>query len=501
MTATVQRLKLDNLHFTHSENAADIQLDDINYYSTVELAFEREKGSLKRVQSGADNTTYSFATEGGGRLKGLKGAYIWGRFSYDRTNVGDAEYNASLFDPLRGTPFYIADTHKSDWINQLFDMEVKAASPKLWNHLIVGMSIGYQNGQAAKQLDPRPLVNLSKFEIRPGATVTIGEKHSLGAYYRYWSRREDGSASNSIPQVNQPVYIMNFPGFFISTEIGGQNSDGTRIYNSNCMGVGGQYTFRTEGFEVMLEGDYLHNVEDVTDSFTFTPKMVGTTVDDRYSVDLHVKYSPSEKGTFYLDAGYANRSIDGIQYVQEFDNSFEVGKWIIKSKSIRSNSTISGFNGKLQYVRTTRGNAYNWMAGVGLQTEKMEDIYYFPHSTQMVKNLTVNLFGRKNFAISPRHSLLTELRMAFKSNSDNAIDYGGSKADTECYKQFTLRDFYSMGTGYSSFGGELTYAYQRIFGGRGSLFVSAQADYFKASDHKDLFEDRLWAGFKVGLLF
>lgn len=498
--ATVQRLELEHLHFAHSANASGIQLDEIGYYSRVELGFSREKGSLKRVQEGANNTAYSFDTDGGGRFAALGGTYVWGRFSYRRMHLKDAEYNASLFDPLRGTPFYIADTHKSKWINQLFDMEVKAASPVLWRRLVLGATIGYQNGQAAKQLDPRPLTNLSRFEIRPGATVLLGEHHALGAYYRYSSRREDGTASNSVTMVNQPVYIMNFPGFFISSEIGGLNSDNTRIYNANCMGVGGEYTFRNDRFTLLVAGDYSREVEDVTNSFT-TPKMVGTTVDDRYSVSLHASYRPSSSNLVLFDARYSHRSIDGIQYVQEYDNSFDVSKWIIKSKSIRSNSTSSGFNACLQYLRTTRGDAYNWMAGVGVQTENLDDIYYFPRSVQQVDNLTFRLFGRKNFLLGGRHSLLVGVRMAVKTNCDNVMDYHGYKADSECFKDFTLRDFHSLSSGYASVGGEVTYSLQRIFHGRGAFFLSADTDYFKASDHKDLFDDRLVANFKLGLLF
>ena len=71
-------------------------------------------------------------------MKALKGAFIWGSFEYSRDQLRDAEYNASLIDPLRGTPFFIADTYKSKWINQLYDMTVKAAAPKLWDRLIFG---------------------------------------------------------------------------------------------------------------------------------------------------------------------------------------------------------------------------------------------------------------------------------------------------------------------------------------------------------------------------
>lgn len=498
--ASIERIRVENLHFSHSENASGIQLDPIGYYSEASLGFDREKGSLKRVQEGADNTAYSFSTDGGGHLAGLHDMYVWGRFSYTRKNLKDAQYNATLFDPLRGTPFYVADPNKSKWINQLFDMEVKAASPVLWKRVVFGVGLNYQNGQAAKQLDPRPLTTVSKFDIKPGITVLLGEKHALGGYYRYYSRREDGNASNSVSLVYQTAYVMNFPGFFIANEIGPLSGDSQRIYNANCMGGGGEYTFRSDAVQILLSGNYSQEVEDVTNSYT-TPKMTGTTIDERYSIALNTSFKLSPANALFVNLSYDNRSIDGIQYVQEYDNSFEVAKWIIKSKSIRSNSSSAYVRGSLQYMRTTRQNAYDWTVGVDLVSEKLDDIYYFPRSTQNVKNFSAKIFGRKNFIIGSRHSLLVGLNVAMKSNSDSAIDYNGDKADTQCYQDFTLRDFYSLGTGYTAFGAEITYALSEIFGPRGSLFVAATTDYFKAKDHKELFNDRLLASFKVGFMF
>lgn len=498
--ASIERLKLENLHFTHSKNASGIQLDSIGYYSQVALGLDREKGSLKRVQEGANNTAYSFSTDGGGRIAGLRNTYVWGRFSYTRENLRDAEYNATLFDPLRGTPFYLADPNKSKWINQLFDMEVKAASPVLWRHVVIGVDLGYQNGQAAKQLDPRPLTSLSKFEINPGVTVLLGSKHALGAHYHYYSRREDGAATNSVTLVNQTAYVMNFPGFFINAEIGSLNADNQRIYNANCMGVGGEYTFRSKGVHLLLSGNYSQEVEDVTDSYSI-PKMVGTTIDERYSVALNARFTLSRANALLFNLSYDHRSIDGIQYVQEYDNSFEVAKWIIKAKNIRSNSSSAYLRGSMQYMRTTDDGGYDWTIGMGMESEQLDNIYYFPHSTQNIDNITMNLFAKKNFRIGSRHAILAGVRGALKTNSDNAIDYNGYKADTECYRDFTLRDFYSLGTGYTSCGGEVTYSLSGLFGSRGALFVSAAADYFKAQDHQDLFKDRLLASFKVGLLF
>ena len=38
-------------------------------------------------------------------------------------------------------------------------------------------------------------------------------------------------------------------------------------------------------------------------------------------------------------------------------------------------------------------------------------------------------------------------------NNSSDIDYNGYKADTKCYTDFTLRDYYYLGSGYAAFCG------------------------------------------------
>ena len=72
--ASVERLKSESLQFSYSDNASGIQLDQMDYYSQVGLGYDIEKGSFKRAQEGEHNTGYRFFTDGGGTMKGLKGA-------------------------------------------------------------------------------------------------------------------------------------------------------------------------------------------------------------------------------------------------------------------------------------------------------------------------------------------------------------------------------------------------------------------------------------------
>lgn len=71
------------------------------------------------------------------------------------------------------------------------------------------------------------------------------------------------------------------------------------------------------------------------------------------------------------------------------------------------------------------------------------------------------------------------------------------------FNYFDLMEFtiFKCGSGYAAFGGEITYSFARLFKGRGSVFAAASGDYVRADDHRDLFDRRFYANFKIGLMF
>ena len=102
---SIERKKMESLWFSNSDNAAGAQLDNMSYYSQLGINYNQTKGDFKRTQLGDDNNGYGFSTDGGGVMENLKGMFLWGYFDYSREKVRDASFNASLIDPLRGTPF------------------------------------------------------------------------------------------------------------------------------------------------------------------------------------------------------------------------------------------------------------------------------------------------------------------------------------------------------------------------------------------------------------
>ena len=497
---SIERKKMESLWFSNTDNAAGAQLDQIDYYSQLYVNYNATNGDFKRTQLGQDNNGYGFSTDGGGVMDNLKGMFLWGYFDYSREKVRDAAFNASLIDPLRGMPFYIADENLSNWINQSYKLGMKGASPVLADHWVIGLGLDYENAQGAKQMDPRPNVLMSKFVVTPSLLFKAGN-HAVGANFSYSSRREDGTAANSVSIKTQPVWEVVAPGFFSTGEIGCGTLSGLRDYNAIMLGGGLQYSFAGESFTLLLAAKYSFAAEDVNNNYT-APKKIGTTRENIWDASANLKWQMNEHNTLFAKAQYYDRSLDGIEYVQVWDSSHEVSQWVVISKSVRSNFSTQQMNLSLDYMNHDGGNAYSWLAGVDMNYEKLEDIYYLPLSEQKVENVNFTLKLKKNFSFG-ENMILVGVNGGLKSNLDGLHTYTGNNAASKIYTDMVLRDYHYLINDAYRLGGELSYTRKGVVGDSSSLFVAATFDYHKATSCpvEYPFGSRKWLVVKAGLTF
>ena len=498
--ASIERKMIESIWFTHTDNAAGAQLDAMGRYSSLGINYEKTKGDFKRAQEGADNDSYGFSTNGGGTFDNLGGTFLWGYFDYTREKIRDARFNASLIDPLRGMPYYIADRNLSNWIDQDYSLGLKAATPVLWDRLLIGVGVDYTNAQGAKQMDPRPKIMMSKFAVTPSVVVTAG-RHAVGADFTYVSRREDGLAKNSVSFINQPVWEVLAPGFFTEGEIGSGTMSGLRDYNANTLGGGLQYSFADDNIKVLLSGKYTHTVEDANNNYT-TPKVIGSTKENIWIGRLDLLWNLDDRNALVFDAEYYDRSLDGIEYVQVYDNTYEVSQWVVLSKNIRSNWSTRRAGFTLDYMNRDGGDAYRWLAGADIRYEKLSDIYYIPRSTQSMDGMRIGIHAKKNFSFGD-NSILVGVRGEYKNIFDSEHVYSGHNEASEIYTDMVLLDYDCLRCDYYSLGGELTYTRRGIFNGHTSFFAKISADCRKALD-SDIGRDLGRRGFlalEVGLAF
>ncbi len=496
---SIERTKMESLWFSSTTNAAGAQLDKIGYFSQLGINYNHTDGDFQRTQLGTNNNGYGFSTDGGGTFDNLKGTFLWGYFNYSHDKIQGARYNASLIDPLRGMPFYLADTNVSNWIHQNYELGMKAATPIIGNHWIFGAGLDYQNMQGAKQIDPRPNVQMSKVVISPSVVFTAG-KHAVGASYTYSSRREDGTATNSISLMTQPVWEVVAPGFYNTAEIGSGSFSGLRAYNANAMGGGVQYSFTGEKIKVLLSGDYLFTVEDVNNNYT-APKIIGTTKENLWEAKAKMQWDITSDHALFAAVEYYDRSIDGIEYIQVWDNTYEVSQWVVISKNIRSNFSTQLTTAKVDYMQK-KGNSYGWWAGVEAQWEKLSDIYYLPLSTQNVENFYITANLKKNF-IFGKNAILIGANAGLKQNQSGELTYSGNYKDSDIFQNMVLRDFYYLQENAAMWGAELSYTRGGLFKSNSAFFLNLKYNRVSPidSDGKANFNNHSALVIKAGLTF
>ncbi|HKM31184.1 MAG: hypothetical protein GX281_01720 [Bacteroidales bacterium] len=500
--ASVDRLKMESLWIRHTNNVAGAILENPWHYALTDFEYQIEKGEFKRVQSGNDNNSFRFNTEGGGVYDALGGGYAWGEFHYDRSVLRGAKYNASLADPLRGMPFIIADPNPSKWINQNYSMQVKLATPLIWNQLILGVGATYENGIAAKQVDPRPKVLLSELSVNPSVIWTKG-KHAIGADFVYLSHREDGSASNTNYRVPQMGWEILYPGYFMEGEISSFGSiTGLRNFNANGLGGGLQYGYKAQQFRIVAGGEFRQTTEDVTNSYT-TPKRIGTTNKKEWTGMAGAQFLFNDGNSLFADYTYYNRSIDGIEYIQIYNSEYESQEWIVYGKYIKSNYSTVNHNVGLQFMIAENDRRdFSWQFGVNATTEKLSDIYYLPESTQEIHNVLMKAYVKKNFVFGKRSNLLLTLEGFLNKNTDAEHKYGGYYEGNMAYTQFALVDFYYLSSSYNGFTLDANYTVTNIDRKNTmSLYVAASFNYVNPTSYKDYFDKRSTLVMKIGLAF
>lgn len=138
--ATIELQKAKSLWF-NTNNGAGLVLDQMKDFTIVNLGYTTKTGDFKLRQQGTREGDINVGAEGG---LALGGGYVWGKISYDNILQKNTQYNTTMLDPDRGMPYYVADPVISDWVKQSYQLSMKAATPKLWNLLYLGIEADYQ---------------------------------------------------------------------------------------------------------------------------------------------------------------------------------------------------------------------------------------------------------------------------------------------------------------------------------------------------------------------
>lgn len=470
--AGLEKLKQEKLWF-HSSNAAGQVFDNTRNYSEVALRYSFTDGNFHRPQQGKSQNSFDVDCEG---FMNLGNAFVWGEFSFEQRNINGSRFNASICDPFRGMPFFMADEHSSDWRNQYYDMKFRASTPLYWGKLSFGFEGAYRASIAAKQLDPRVDSRYFQLEVVPGIAWKITDKHNLGADFKYSALKEDSRMSNVNATVPQTYYLLYGLGVAAKNIGDGENLN----YHGHILGGGLQYNFHSGVVNILASADYSRRAENFDRDYTNPKKDAG--VDDNvwdFSVNTLVSGNVWTN-QFKLRGAIGN--LKGIQYINEFDNTDNFNGWVDLARNVRSEFKTQTLGADYSLMRN-RDNEYVWRVDAGLNYVKRNDEYILPNSVRDSENLYAGVDFKYNFNLGNtlRRRFLVGAGGGFNSNLSGKYVFGGVNPESPVVTELETLDQRYLTSDWYNLKVSAEYSQQISKRQKMNFFGRAELNYVKTS--------------------
>ena len=288
---------------------------------------------------------------------------------------------------------------------------------------------------------------------------------------------------------------MRSLGNYTAGVVSGSVGVGTFFYKGNKIGGSFQYGFNNGGSAAaLIDAGYSYKVEDAFQTPTKKQTM-GSTKQRAWFVSGQMYVEDAAK----LDKtsiSYKERYTNGIEYIQELDQSFDVAEWVTLAKYVRSNYSYKSLDMNYEYY-VKDGAGYNWKFGLDYKHSKKADEYILPAASLKAENAYFNVYAKKNFNLcSGKSALLAGLNFGMNENVKGEYNYTGSYDDSDVVKDMYASDIRYMSSDYVTFGGELTYS--TLVSNVTSLFVKGACKYYSPSEG---FDKRVYTSLSVGITF
>ncbi len=475
-----------------SNNAAGMSVTPLSKYSIVGLGYKMENGNFKLTQDGEKESTVGFNTNGATNIGEIQ---LWGSFDYKNIVEKDASFITNLYDPHRDMPYYVADNVLSKFKKQAYDLAVKSAFPQLWGVVTPGVDLQYTTQTGAKQRDPRAVTYYLTVKANPSLLFELGGGSNLGVTFNYEYLYERSTFNRSDTEVDCPVYVMRGLGNYSSDFVSGSVGVGTFFYKGNKIGGGMQYGYNGSGsFSALVDAAYSYKVEDAFQTPTKKQTM-GSTKQEKWNVSAQL-LNDGDSYMQKLVLSFMDRNTDGIEYIQELDSSFEVAEWITLAKYVRSRYSYR--NVGLQYdIFAKRDSGYSWRAGIEGNYSNKEDEYLLPAASLKAENMFWGVYGKKNFNLGAKSSLLAGLNFGFNENLAGEYNYSGAYSESDVVTKMYRNDIAYLSSDYLKYGVELSFS--TLVTAKTSLFLKANCQFYNPTGND--FEKRTYTDFSLGITF
>lgn len=479
--ARVELVKVQSAWF-HSANAAGLSIDPLARYNDLSFGYSLGRGDF-RLQPEGNTNSLDIATSG---ATSLGRGQVWGSFNYRNLSAKDTRFNTMTLNLEDDLPFIVSDANVSPWKKQRYDMSMKAATPLLGDLAALGISANYFTESGAKQVDPRCTDYEYGITAEPSVVFQFGG-HTLGltGTYRNGGVREVPVNSNS--QQDQVAYILRGLGNYTDAVVGSLSGISTFYYKRNLYGGALQYGFGGRGLKLLAEGGYSYQLVDAFQTPT-KPQRMGSTIQQKIFGKAQV-LAESETVLSKVTVEGFHRTTDGVEFLQELGV-----EWQTIDKNIRSHYDL--WHLALGYDFFRKGEVgYSWMAGVRGAYDEHNDKYILPASEMTYKNVTGEIYAKKNWLIGDV-TVLAGLHGAFRKNLGAVYQYGGAEPTSVIILEFYHKDFEYKTAPCWKGGASVNVAFP--IGGRTAMFCQLEGDYLKPLY---LESKRLFATLTVGFTF
>ena len=476
----VEKTKVKSLWFYGTNNAAGLTVDQQTFSNQTALGYDHSSGDFHRPQVGETESALVFNSEGGVKLNG---SYLWGNFVYaNKTNVG-TQWNASLIDPLRDLPFFIADKYVSDWKINTYDMQMKISTPFfLQDKVAAGLDVHYRVEIAGKQVDPRADNRFRAIHVKPGLVYRLHPSIFVGLNGEYYNHREDSPPYRSNNQLNHNVYLMRGLGFNVVDIIGsfGLNN---RWMIKELLGGEVQIGAKSGSVHALLSAGYRRAAEEVVKTHLHTadqaaviPEHGGMVSESEWYMNLNALFG-SNDNINAVKVDLNNRDLKGIEALEIMVQGEDlIGGYVVEYESIRSTYDRVNIYASYDYFKGNSDNDYLWRAGAFINYGSNKDAYIEPVGIQNFNAMDVGIHFKYNLPLNPLCQLLVGVNVTSHTNLSKDFAYEGPDPDAAVISEFVVPDFDFRTMDYYKIGGSLMHATKMKKMG---YFIGADAAYFQ----------------------
>ncbi len=457
-------------------------------YADTRIGARMSAGDFRRPQQPQSLYDIHFNSEGAQKVGRF---YLNGGFEFRQSYQNDVRFS-SVFEPLRGMPYIIADSTGGDWTKQSYDMWVDIAMPVIRNRFSAGLGIDLTVNRGAKKTDPRPQSNTNRFALRPSLAVNLGGGGLLSASFIWSMYKESSNLILYDAAEPQKVYLLKGMGQY-TYEIF-SNTERERKYEGDRLGVSASYIYRSGGFSASVHGRWLNDVEKVYDIDYNKPHVRGRLFTDMYDASVLLGFKTGRvRHDVSLD--FDRRHASGREIVQWFDSSPEVNSWVTDSE-IPARYIDESTDVKASYgLWIMRGANYSWHISVRGGYCDASQRYDAMFSYLDYRNVSAGIGLEKVFMMKKGYFKLSAGVTGVKT-LDSGFAYTEREPDDRTVGQGLMEPDYAFLTSdYGCVSADLTYGIG-LRRGR-TLWIMLGGSYLESEQHLS----RYGAQFSVGYTF